>query len=178
MSDSELFIEVHQQLLDYADDELKISSAQWGLDVFNKLKYNKYILGSPDTDDHDSRFMYAITTSFIVGIFGNRTYNDKNFLTDAIEIDLEDYCLDIQAVRGYLDSSNTEDGSTILLSDIMDCVCEYKEQIFQVLKLLNHDKEDPILPIYESLVDIFNPSSVLFSQQQAGYQYVSEGFCY
>ena len=194
MEEFELYKRVHDQILDYADDEVISRCACWGYDVQQKLIKHKMFLVQAGAEER-SDFMYAVATAVIIGEFAKRAFNDH--FSDEIGIDLDLLDIDFEQIREFLEKDIESDrleflegGNTIGLQDMWTVMCEWKQDIHQSLVDIYkaEGKGDPNNRIFDSLVAIFENttdedrriisafSGRSFLNELAAYSYVSAGF--
>lgn len=193
MNERELFKKVHDQVLDYADDELISRCAGWGYSVYELIRLNKRDLVQGGAEKK-SDFMYAVATAVIIGEFAKRAYNDH--FSDETGIDLDLLDTDFEQIRGFLEKNINPDrfeflegGNTIGLQDMWTTICEWKQHIHQSLADI-YKKEnigDPVDRIFTSLITIFEEreeTDRVFARninaggELSAYSYVDQSFQY
>lgn len=193
MDKIELFRAIHNQILDYADDELISRCAGWGYSIYELIRHNKQDLVQGGAEEK-SDFMYAVATAVIIGEFAKRAYND-NFSNETI-IDLDLLDTDFEQIRGFLEKNIEPDrfeflegGNTVGLQDMWTTICEWRQHIHQSLVDIykKENKEDPIDRIFTSLITIFEEReetdrvfarNISTAGELSAYSYVNQGFQY
>jgi len=196
MDERALYKQVHDQVLDYADDEVISRCAAWGYAVQQELAQHKRELVQAGAEE-GSDFMYAVATAVIIGEFAKRAFNDH--FSDEIGIYLDLLDIDFEQIRGFLEKDIELDrlefldgGNTVGLQDMWTIMYEWKQHIHQSLVDIYkaEGKGDPNDRIFDSLVAIFENttdedgrivsafSGHSFLNELAAYSYVSAGFQY
>ena len=194
MSEQELYKQVHNQILDYADKGIISRSAAWGYAVQQELAKHKRELVQSGAEG-GSDFMYAVATAVIIGEFAKRAFND--YFSDEVSIDLDLLDMDFKQIRGFIAKDIETDRLALLerenavgLQDMWVVICEWKQHIHQSLMDIckEQGKGDPIAYIFTPLLSVFEykdeeteemiTRSQSTSQEISAYSYVSEGFRY
>lgn len=174
-----LYKNVHDQVLDYVDEDIIGRSARWGLGIQKTLEQNKRFVVQMGAEE-GSVFMYAIATAVIVGEFGKSVHNDH--FSDEAGIDLDLLSMDFQQIEGFLEKDIAKDrrdfldgGNSISLQDIWSTVDEWKADIHKSLThIFGTEKVDEIL--FRSLSEIFENAPATDTQRLSAYTYISNGF--
>lgn len=189
MNELELYKDVHNQVLGYADTEMLRLCTDWGYTVQQKLSQcGRFIVEGKVEDGSD--FMYAVVTACIVGEFARYARND--YFNDEVEIDLDLLGIDFDQVRGFLEKDITADRLRLLernkvvgLQDMWTAINEWKQDTYNSLAYIyKQEGVDPNKAIFDSLVKTFETTDdggVVFSnltatQELSAYEYVSSGF--
>ncbi len=179
MTEQELYKNVHDQVLDYADDDVIGRAARWGLSIQKTLEQNGRLLVQAGAEG-SSVFMYAVVTAVIVGEFAKSAYND--YFSDEAGIDLDLLDMDFQQIRGFLENDIAQDrydfldgGNAVGLQDMWAAIHEWKADTYQSFThIYGKNRVDEIL--YQSLSEIFSDTSSTDGQCLSAYAYVSNGF--
>ena len=187
MEGFKLYKQVYDQVLDYADAEFLSRLVRWGWDTHKILKTSGRLIGTIDTQDNDSVFIYATSTAVIVGEFGRFAFGQGNYFPDGCEINLTSLGLELGDIKGYLNDHPDIDQSTIggtyrddfyiELQDIWETIFEYNKDTHKTLYeyYKKQGKENPNFEIYRSLIAAFDET---MEGGFKGYNFVTECFQY
>lgn len=197
MNRKQLFQYVFGQMLDYGNSAVIEKCAKCGLDTLEKLEQNGRVL-FVGGGERGNDFIYAVTTAFIVGEFGQLGGISSYFSTET-ELELDELGLEFDDIEAYIDNDTTTErreelrkGNYVRLEDIWSAIQEWKEETHGSLVTIytENGEKEPIYAIYASLVVIFeqkdeNTGEVAspfsgngFSGELKAYSYVSSGFQY
>lgn len=179
---------VHDQVLDYADEEIIYRCATWGYRVEQKLAgHGRFIVQAGA--ESASSFMCAVVTAVIIGEFAKHAFNDYFSGETGIDLDLLD--VEFGQIRGFLEKDIPshrliflEEGNSVGLQDMWDSIYEWKSDTYRSLVYICKQQgiEDPNDTIFYSLIDIFksvgntNYVSLTDTHRLAAYAYVTSGF--
>jgi len=156
----QVFQQVFEEVLDYADTDFKHRAAQWGQQTYERIEREGKVVASP-RDVYPTDFTYALAFAVIVGEFGRFAFNDHFLIHMALperEISLgEEY---------------------ILLPDLLPVVVERKEDIYVALKAIYN--KDPAGGVYYSLLALFEAEDRAIKKEGElrAYAYIDMGFMY
>jgi len=188
----ELYQKVHDQVLDYAFDEVIFPCALWGYGVHKKLVKHNLVLAQMGAEEAED-FIYAVTTAVIIGEFAQIAYGDH--FNDEAGIDLSLLDLDFEQIRAFIDKKVPkyrvqflDEGNSVGLQDMWTAICEYKKETHKSLKSI-YEKEkgtDIDDTLYNSLTKLFEPrdekgtmfSSMIDSRRLNAISYINNGFQY
>ncbi len=197
MNERELFNTLHDEILDYVEDDLLLRCANWGYEVHQLLLEHKmYIMQEEEQGEQSSPFIYAVATAVIVGEFAKHAYND--YYSDETNLLLDELDLEFEQVSGFLNKDIDKDRFEMLkeingvsLQDIWDTICVWKKDIHKSLVKIykQQDKKDPDEYIFQSLSKIFeltDEDDIVISsfsghgteRESSAYAYISNGFQY
>lgn len=192
MSEFELYKKIHDQILDYADDEMIARCARWGYAVQQKIDEHKMFLVQAGAEEIPE-FIYAVATAVIIGEFAKRAYNDH--FSDEVGIDLDLLDINFEQIRGFLEKNIEPDrleflegGNVVGLQDMWAVTNEWKQHIHQSLIVIckEQGKGDPIDRIFTSLITVFEERdeethkvsvrNIGAAGELSAYSYTSDGF--
>lgn len=185
MSESEIFKEIHSQLLDFLENRVALTT-NWGLDVYSKIKEANLELVSADSEKQ-SAFIYAVTTAVIIGEFSKRGYED--YFCDTTEIDLYALDLSLDDIQGFVNweilperRTELQEQYCVNLQDMWRSICVYKTNIHDSLtKIYSCKEREPKVYMFKSLNAVLGESAfleTLNTRTHNAYQYIENRFRY
>lgn len=190
MNEQKLFKEIHDQVLDYADEELIWKCANWGYEVSQiLLKHGRYVVQAGA--EQSSPFVYAVVTAVTIGEFAERAFNDH--FNEEISINLGALDTDFEEIRGFLNKDIKperlellKESNTVGLQDVWTALWEWKSDTHKSLVEIYKEQgeKDPNYRIFISLLNIYKDTdeggtfyrSMTDAQKQEAYEFVSNGF--